>query len=89
MDSADPQKNRFQKLSLARRLMIGAALWSLLLVIGGVFAMTAVYRAETQNLLDDEHAATLQTLSRAIRPLNDGTGRIEDLEERHPPDPTC
>lgn len=87
MDSADPQKNRFQRLSLARRLMIGALLWSILLVVGGVFAMTAVYRAETLNLLDDEHAATIQTLARAIRPLDDGTGRIEDIEDRHPTDP--
>ena len=87
MDSAAPPKNGFQRLSLARRLMIGAMLWSVVLVVGGVLAMMTVYRAETQNLLDDEHAATLQTLSRAIRPLDDGTGRIEDLEERHPPDP--
>ena len=87
MDSAAPPKNGFQRLSLARRLMIGALVWSVLLVVGGVVAMTAVYRAETLNLLDDEHAATLQTLSRAIRPLDDGTGRIEDMEERHPPDP--
>ena len=87
MESAAPLKNRFQRLSLARRLMIGALLWSLLLVTGGVFAMTAVYRAEALNLLDDEHATTIQTLARAIRPLDDGTGRIEDLEDRHPPDP--
>ncbi|MEL7111573.1 MAG: sensor histidine kinase [Pseudomonadota bacterium] len=87
MSTADAPKTRFQKLSLARRLMIGATLWSILLVVGGVFAMTAVYRAETLNLLDDEHAATIQTLARAIRPLDDGTGRIEDIEERHPTDP--
>ena len=87
MDTAAPQKNRFQRLSLARRLLLGALLWSVLLVVGGVLAMTAVYRAETLNILDDEHAATIQTLARAIRPLDDGTGRIEDLEDRHPPDP--
>ena len=87
MDTAKPSKNRFQSLSLARRLLLGALLWSVLLVVGGVLAMTTVYRAETLNILDDEHAATIQTLARAIRPLGDGTGRIEDLEERHPPDP--
>ena len=87
MDTAKPSKNRFQSLSLARRLLLGALLWSVLLVVGGVLAMTTVYRAETLNILDDEHAATIQTLARAIRPLEDGTGRIEDLEERHPPDP--
>ena len=87
MDAAQPSKNRFQSLSLARRLLLGALLWSALLVIGGVFAMTAVYRAETLNILDDELTATIQTLARAIRPLDDGTGRIEDIEDRHPPDP--
>lgn len=87
MHTAAPAKNRIQRLSLARRLLLGALLWSVLLVVGGVLAMTAVYRAETLNLLDDEHAATIQTLARAIQPLEDGTGRIEDIEERHPPDP--
>ena len=87
MDTAAPPRNRFQRLSLARRLLLGALLWSVLLVVGGVFAMTAVYRAETLNILDDEHTATIQTLARAIRPLDDGTGRIEDIEDRHPPDP--
>lgn len=87
MDAAIPTKNRFQRLSLARRLLIGALLWSALLVVGGVVAMTAVYRAEAVNILDDEHATTVQTLARAIRPLDDGTGRIEDIEDRHPTDP--
>lgn len=87
MDAAIPPKNRFQQLSLARRLLFGALLWSVLLVFGGVIAMTTVYRAETLNILDDEHTVTIQTLARAIRPLDDGTGRIEDIEERHPPDP--
>ncbi|MEM6652673.1 MAG: sensor histidine kinase [Pseudomonadota bacterium] len=87
MDTVAPPKNRFQRLSLARRLLLGALIWSVLLVVGGVFTMTAVYRAESMNLLDDEHAATILTLARAIRPLEDGTGRVEDLEERHPSDP--
>lgn len=87
MDTAIPSKNRFQRLSLARRLLLGALLWSVLLVVGGVLALTTVYRAETLNILDDEHAATIQTLARAIEPLGDGTGRIRDLEDRHPPDP--
>lgn len=87
MDTAIPSKNRFQRLSLARRLLLGALLWSVLLVVGGVLALTTVYRAETLNILDDEHAATIQTLARAIEPLGDGTGRIRDIEDRHPPDP--
>ncbi|MFN3212279.1 MAG: ATP-binding protein [Henriciella sp.] len=59
----------------------------MLLVIGGVVAISAVYRAEAVNILDDEHSGTIQTLVRAIRPLEDGTGRIEDIEDRHPLDP--
>lgn len=87
MDAKTPFQNRFQRLSLARRLLIGALLWSALLVVGGVFAISAVYRAEAVNILDDEHSGTIQTLARAIRPLDDGTGRIEDIEDRHPLDP--
>lgn len=87
MDANTPFQNRFQRLSLARRLLIGALLWSALLVVGGVFVISAVYRAEAVNILDDEHSGTIQTLVRAIRPLDDGTGRIEDIEDRHPLDP--
>ena len=87
MDTADPLKNRFQRLSLARRLLLGALLWSVLLVVGGVITITTVYRAEALNILDDEHAGTIQTLARAIRPLGDGSGQIEDIEDRHPSDP--
>jgi signal transduction histidine kinase len=87
MDTAGPFKNRFQRLSLARRLLLGALVWSVLLVVGSVVAITAVYRAEAVNVLDDEHTGTIQSLARAIRPLDDGSGLIEDIEDRHPPDP--
>lgn len=87
MDTADPLKNRFQRLSLARRLLLGALLWSVMLVLGGVVTITTVYRAEALNILDDEHAGTIQTLARAIHPLDDGSGLIEDIEDRHPSDP--
>ena len=87
MDTAGPFKNRFQRLSLARRLLLGALVWSVLLVVGSVVAITAVYRAEAVNVLDDEHTGTIQSLARAIRPLDDDSGLIEDIEDRHPPDP--
>lgn len=79
-------KARFGRLSLGRRLLIGALVWSLLVVFGGVVAITAVYRAETVNLLDDELETTLITLSRAIDPLDDGTGRVQDIEQQLPSD---
>ncbi|MEM1035730.1 MAG: ATP-binding protein [Pseudomonadota bacterium] len=56
------------------------------MVIGGIVAITAVYRTETINLLDDELETTLITLSRAIDPLDDGTGRVQDIEEKLPTD---
>ena len=56
------------------------------MVIGGIVAITAVYRTETVNLLDDELETTLITLSRAIDPLDDGTGRVQDIEEKLPTD---
>ncbi|MEM8617657.1 MAG: sensor histidine kinase [Pseudomonadota bacterium] len=78
---------RFNRLSLARRILIGALIWSAVVVVGGVIAMTAVYRAETINLLDDDLDTTLITLSRAIEPLDDGSGRVRDIEDKLPPDP--
>jgi signal transduction histidine kinase len=87
MDTPSKPKNRFLQLSLAKRLLLGALVWSLLLVIGGVFVISAVFRSEAINLLDDEHEVTVQTLARAISPLDDGTGRIQDIEDKHPPDP--
>ncbi|MEM7493047.1 MAG: HAMP domain-containing sensor histidine kinase [Pseudomonadota bacterium] len=79
-------KARFGHLSLGRRLLIGALFWSLFVVFGGVVAITSVYRAETVNLLDDELQTTLITLSRAIDPLDDGSGRVQDIEEQLPSD---
>ena len=74
-------------LSLARRILIGALLWSALILVGGVVAMSAVYRAQTINLLDADLDSTLETLARAIEPLDDGSGRIRDIPERLPTDP--
>ncbi|WOR13738.1 sensor histidine kinase [Hyphomonas sp. FCG-A18] len=86
-ESSPTLRERFGRLSLARRLLIGALLWSLIVVAGGVVTITAVYRAEAINLLDDELDTTLITLSRAVDPLDDGTGRVQDIEDKRPPDP--
>lgn len=77
---------RFGRLSLGRRLLLGALIWSLIVVVGGVVAITTVYRTEAVNLLDDELESTLITLSRAVDPLDDGTGRVQDIEEKLPTD---
>lgn len=59
-------------MSLARRLLIGAVLWSLLVLMGGAFLLSAVYRTQTQALLDEELGGTLRALSRAVDATESG-----------------
>lgn len=87
MDSLPASPKKTRRLSLARRILIGALLWSALIVVGGVVATSEVYRAQTINLLDSDLDSTLETLARAIEPLEDGSGRIRDIPERLPSDP--
>ncbi len=86
MHNEHPQKARLSQLSLAQRILIGALLWSIVIVVGGVIAMSAVYQAQTQGLLDDELDSTLVTLARAIEPVPDNSGRIRDIPEKLPSD---
>ncbi len=86
MESTPPLQQRFGRLSLARRILIGALLWSVLIVVGGVIAISAVYRAQTVNLLDAELDSTLVTLARAIEPIEGDPGRIREIPERLPSD---
>jgi len=72
------------RLSLSRRLLLGAVIWSLIVVIGGVIAMTAAYRTQTVRILQQELDSTLVTLPRALEILPDG--RVVDIEERLPSD---
>ena len=68
MESLSTRFRNPGRLSLARRILIGALLWSVLIVAGGVFAISEVYRVQTINLLDADLDTTLQTLARAIEP---------------------
>ena len=86
MDELPDAPKTVSRLSLARRILIGASLWSVLIVVGGLIAMTAVYRAQAISLLDDELDSTLVTLARAIDPLDDGTGRVVSQDEKLPSD---
>ena len=52
--------------SLAVRLLIGAGLWCLLVLIGGAITLSTVYRAQTIQLLDEDLQATLIDLTRAV-----------------------
>ncbi|WP_300379352.1 sensor histidine kinase [Henriciella sp.] len=72
------------RLSLSRRMFIGAIIWSLIAVVGGIFAMTVSYRAQTIRLLQQELDSILVTLPRALEILPDG--RVVDQPEKLPSD---
>jgi len=87
MESKPTSNGSLRRLSLARRILIGALVWSVLIVFGGVIATSAVYRAQTINLLDADLDSTLVTLARAIEPRNDGSEGIREVPELLPSDP--
>ncbi|MEM7766434.1 MAG: hypothetical protein AAF253_02980 [Pseudomonadota bacterium] len=58
---------------MAVRLLIGAGLWCLLVLVGGAITLSAVYRAQTIQLLDGELETTLIDLTRAVDLGADGT----------------
>jgi signal transduction histidine kinase len=74
--------DRWSSVSLARRITIAAAIWGLLVLIGGAVALSAVYRAQTIALVEQDLQETLVTLSRELTReeafLPDG--RVTDTE---------
>jgi len=58
--------DRWSSVSLARRVMIAALVWGLLVLIGGAVALSAIYRAQTLSLIEDDLEQTLVTLSREL-----------------------
>lgn len=58
--------DRWSSVSLARRVTIAAGIWGLIVLIGGAFALSAVYRAQTLSLLEEDLEQTLVTLSREL-----------------------
>lgn len=71
-------------LSLARRILLGALVWSVVMVVGGVIAISFVYRAQTVNLLDTELDSITVDLARALEVLPDG--RVVSVDEKLPTD---
>lgn len=71
-------------LSLARRIFLGALVWSVLIVVGGVVATSVVYRAQTVNLLDTELDSITVDLARALEVLPDG--RVVSVDDKLPTD---
>ena len=55
---------RWTRLSLARRIMLAAAVWGVVVLVGGAFALSALYRAQTLSLLEEDLDQTLITLTR-------------------------
>ncbi|WP_084396922.1 ATP-binding protein [Henriciella aquimarina] len=84
MSGDEPPKPPKPELSLSRRMLIGAVIWSLIAVVGGIVAMTLSYRAQTIRLLEQELDSVLVTLPRALEILPDG--RVVDLEDKLPTD---
>ena len=58
--------DRWTRLSLARRIMVGAAVWGLVVLIGGAIALSAVYRAQTLTLLEEDLEQSLVGLTREM-----------------------
>lgn len=64
-----PQKSLFDRwssVSLARRITIAAGIWGIFVLIGGALALSAVYRAQTLVLVEQDLQETLVTLSREL-----------------------
>ncbi len=58
--------DRWTRLSLARRIMLAAAIWGLVVLVGGALALSAVYRAQTLSLLEEDLEQTLVGLTREM-----------------------
>ncbi|KDA02861.1 ATP-binding protein [Hyphomonas oceanitis] len=88
MDAADTPKPRFldrwSSVSLARRIMIAAAIWGFVVLIGGALALSALYRAQTLTLLEEDLDQTLVTLTREMTREEAflADGRVTDTERQ-------
>ncbi len=73
-------------MSLARRLLLAAALWGLLMLVGGAVALSAIYRTQTLTLLEESLDKTLVDLTRELEFLPDGrvTDQNRDLLQYDP-----
>lgn len=76
--------DRWTRLSLARRIIVAAGVWGLIVLIGGAIALSAVYRAQTLTLLDEDLEQTLVGLTREMTReetfIEDGRITDEDQE---------
>jgi len=71
--------------SLAGRLMIGAGLWTILVLAIIAVTLSAVYRSQVVTLLDDELDRTLVTLARSVD--SNARGQLTTKTDALPSDP--
>lgn len=91
VDGAKPSNDfwsRWSGVSLARRLLFAAAIWGLLVLVGGAFALSAIYRAQTVALLDEDLSQTLIRMTREVGYVEDrvvtiGSGEIFAGDSRY------
>ena len=74
--------DRLSGMSLARRIMIAALVWGSFVLVGGALALSALYQAQTLDLLEEDLDQTLITLSREMTRENAflEDGRVTDDE---------
>ncbi len=70
----------FTERSLSRRLLIGALVWCAIVLAGGALALSALYRAQTLRLLEENLDATLVTLTRAVD-FEPGRGLVSETSK--------
>lgn len=64
-DREDSTQTRRQG-SIARRMLLASAVWSLLVLVIAGWSLQALYRSETERRLDADLDATIQTLATAV-----------------------
>lgn len=74
--------DRLSGMSLARRITIAALVWGSFVLVGGALALSALYQAQTLDLLEEDLDQTLITLSREMTRENAflEDGRVTDDE---------
>ena len=86
-DTSIPKRSLFDHwsdLSLTRRIMLAAAIWGIVVLVGGALALSAVYRAQTLTLLEEDIERTLIELTRDM--TREGAfledGRVTDTDRQ-------
>ncbi|HVY88943.1 MAG TPA: ATP-binding protein [Hyphomonadaceae bacterium] len=66
--------------SIARRMLIAAAVWSVVVLAAAGWSLQTLYSSETNRLLDETVDETLTTLTNAVTTADDGTIQYDELK---------